>query len=89
MTDPEIRKFAFSSFAEMNYDPAEFDDDTVLGPAGADLDSVSLAELVVRFEEQYGIEFSEDESEQLAVMTIGEFCGTVAARLHPVPSHGQ
>jgi acyl carrier protein len=89
MIDPEIRKFAFSSFDEMNYESADFDDDTILGPAGADLDSVALAELAVRFEDRFGIKFTDDEAEQLAAVTIGEFCDAVAARLPAVPAHSQ
>ena len=77
----EIRQFVLESLAEMNYDVEGIDDDTTLGPAGADLESLALAELAVRVEDKYGVKFSEEESEELAGMTVGEFCSTVASRM--------
>ena len=46
----------------------------MLGPAGADLESLALAELAVRVEDRFGVKFDDDESEMLAGMTVGEFC---------------
>jgi acyl carrier protein len=77
----EIKAFAFEALAEMNYDTADFDGDTQLGPAGVDLESLALAELGVRVEERFGIRFSDDELDELAALTIDEFCAAVAARL--------
>ena len=76
----EIRQFVLDSLTDMNYDIEDIDDDTVLGPAGADLESLALAELVVRVEDRFGVNF-EDEREQLAGMTVGEFCHAVAPRI--------
>jgi acyl carrier protein len=77
----EIRQFVLDSLREMNYDVDGIDDDTTLGPAGADLESLALAELAVRVEDAYGVKFTEEEAEELAGMTVGEFCSTVAGRL--------
>jgi acyl carrier protein len=77
----EIRQFVLDSLVDMNYSIDDVDDDTVLGPAGADLESLALAALAVRAEDQYGVNFYPDESEVLAGMTVGEFCHTVQARL--------
>ena len=77
----EIRQFVVDSLVDMNYSIDDVDDDTVLGPAGADLESLALAELAVRAEDQYGVKFDADESEALAGMTVGEFCRTVESRL--------
>lgn len=77
----EIRQFVIESLTEMNYDVTGIDDDTMLGPAGADLESLALAELAVRVEDRFGVKFSEEEAEELAGMTVGEFCTTVAGRL--------
>jgi acyl carrier protein len=77
----DIKSFAFEALAEMNYDTADFDGDTQLGPAGVDLESLALAELGVRVEERFGIRFSDDELDELAALTIDEFCAAVAARL--------
>lgn len=80
MTD-EIRQFVLDSLVSMNYSIDDIDDDTVLGPAGADLESIALAELAARVEERFGVEFDDDESEALAGMTVGEFCRAVEPRL--------
>jgi acyl carrier protein len=77
----EVRQFVFDSLTAMNYSTDGIDDDTTLGPTGADLQSLALAELAVRVEDQYGVKFSDDESEMLAGMTVGEFSELVASRV--------
>ena len=77
----EIRQFVLDSLVSMNYSVDEIDDDTVLGPAGADLESIALAELAARVEDRFGVTFEDDESEGLAGMTVGEFCRTVEPRI--------
>ncbi len=76
-----IRQFIFMSLQDMNYDTEDIDDDTQLGPRGADLASLSLAELAVRVEDEFGVKFSEEEAEDLAGKTVGEFCAIVVDRL--------
>jgi acyl carrier protein len=77
----EIRQFVLDSLTDMNYSIDDVDDDTVLGPAGADLESLALAELAVRAEDHFAVKFDADESEALAGMTVVEFCRTVETRL--------
>jgi acyl carrier protein len=77
----EVRAFVVSSLKDMNYDVDGVDDDTTLGPAGLDLESLALADLLMRVEDQYHIRFAEDESEELALMNVGEFTSTVATRV--------
>jgi len=77
----QIRDFVIASLKEMNYDVEGIDDDTTLGPAGVDLESLALADLAVRVEDRFKVKFGEDESEQLALMSVGEFVSTVAARV--------
>ena len=77
----EIRQFVLDSLTDMNYSIEGIDDDTTLGPAGADLESLALAELAVRVEDKFGVRFDDGESEQLAGMTVGEFCQTVGPRI--------
>ena len=79
----EIRQFVIESLQEMNYDVTGIDDDTTLGPAGVDLESLALAELAIRVEDRYGVKFGEEENEELAAMTVGEFTSSVASRLEP------
>jgi len=76
----QIRQFFLDSLTEMNYSTDDIDDDTALGPAGADLESLSLAELAVRVEDRFGVRFDDDEAEKLASMTVGEFVAAVAER---------
>ena len=86
MPDEEIRKFVLESLTAMNYDSTNVDDDTLLGPAGADLESLALAELSVRVEERFGVRFEDEEAERLAGMTVGEFCIAVASHIEPAPT---
>lgn len=79
--NPEIRQFVLESLTEMNYSIDGVDDDTTLGPAGADLQSLALAELAVRVEDRFGVRFDDDEAEMLASMTVGEFCELVSSRV--------
>jgi len=77
----EIRQFVIDAMRDMNYDVSTVDDDTTLGPAGLDLESLALAELAIRVEDTYGVKFAEEESEELAAMTVGEFTTAVAERI--------
>jgi acyl carrier protein len=76
-----IRQFIFSSLQQMNYDTEGIDDDSQLGPRGADVASLALAELAMRVEDEFGVKFSEEEAEELAGKTVGEFCAIVAERM--------
>jgi acyl carrier protein len=89
MQASEIRAFVLETLAEMNYDTQGIEDDTTLGPAGVDLESLALAELAVRVEDKFGVRFAEEESEELALMTVGEFTKTVAERVGSVANAGQ
>ncbi len=80
-TDAEIRNFVVSALKEMNYDVSEVAGDTDLGPAGLDLESLAVAELAVLVEDHYGIQFSDEDAEELALMTLDEFTAEVAKRI--------
>jgi acyl carrier protein len=77
----DVRAFVIAQLQDMNYDTEGVDDETTLGPAGVDLESLALADLSVRVEDRFGVRFSDDESEQLALMTVGEFTTEVAGRV--------
>ncbi|SCG45196.1 acyl carrier protein [Micromonospora halophytica] len=77
----EVRTFVIEQLEDMNYDVEEIDDTTTLGPSGVDLESLALADLAVRVEDRYGVKFADDESEKLALMTVGEFTTMVADRV--------
>src|SRR5262245_1534488 len=53
----EVRQFIVDTLEQMSYDVAGVDDDTTLGPTGLDLESLAVAELAVRVEDQYGVKF--------------------------------
>jgi acyl carrier protein len=76
----EIRQFVIDSLSDMNYDVGDLRDDETLGPAGLDLESLVLAELAFRVEDRFGVKFNDDESDEMAGMTVGEFCAMVADR---------
>lgn len=80
----EIRDYVLQSLVTMDtgVELSELDDDATLGPAGADLDSLMLAELVVRVEEHYSVRLSADENEGMPALTIREFCDLVAVHAH-------
>jgi len=83
----KIRQFVLDSLTDMNYSIEDIDDDTALGPAGADLESLALAELAVRVEDHFKVQFGDDESETLSGMTVGEFCATVQQRIASAAAH--
>jgi acyl carrier protein len=76
-----IQQFILDSLRDMNYDTEDIDEDTQLGPRGADVSSLALAELAIRVEDEYHVKFEEDEAEELAGQTVGEFCAVVAQRI--------
>jgi acyl carrier protein len=87
----EVVTFTVDALRQMNFDVEDADRETVFGPAGVDLDSMAVAELALRIEDAYGVKFSEEDMEGLAVMTIGEFATEVTARsdslVSPLPAH--
>jgi acyl carrier protein len=85
----DVVEFAISSLAEMNFDVDGAGADTLLGPAGIDLDSLAVAELALRIEDRYGVKFAEDEMEHLAIMTLGEFASAVEQRSQPAAPVGE
>lgn len=77
----EIREFILNALKEMNYDVSEVTGDTDLGPAGLDLESLAIAELAVRVEDHFGLKFTDEDGEELALMTLDEFTAEVGSRI--------
>ena len=77
----DVREFTIRSLKEMNYDVSDVADDSVLGPAGLDLESLAVAELAVRVEDEYGVMFTDEEQVSAGMWSLGEFVGTVTGRL--------
>ncbi|HEV2343404.1 MAG TPA: acyl carrier protein [Actinocrinis sp.] len=78
----QIRDFIIAALREMNYDVSDVTGQTVLGPAGLDLESLALADLAVQVEEEYGVKFELDDMESTALMTIDEFTAEVDSRMN-------
>lgn len=76
-----IQEFVIKSLRGMNYDVSDVNGDTVLGPAGLDLESLALADLAVQVEEEFGVHFDLDDMEATALMSLDEFTAEVIARL--------
>lgn len=77
----EVRAFLLSSLREMNYPVDAVDDATTLGPAGLNLESLALADLLMRVEERYRIGFAEEETKEFALMNVGELTTAVLERI--------
>lgn len=76
----EVLKFVLDALQDMNFEVEDLEPDTLLGPSGVDMDSLAVAELALRIEDGYGLKFGEEETENLAIMTLGEFAAEVAKR---------
>ncbi|HVB42167.1 MAG TPA: acyl carrier protein [Streptosporangiaceae bacterium] len=79
--DEDIRQFVVNALKELNYDVSEVTGDTDLGPAGLDLESLAVAELAVLVEDRFGVKFSDEDAEDMALMTLDEFTAEVANRV--------
>ena len=79
--EAEIREFTVDALRKMNYDVSDVTDETQLGPAGLDLESLALADLAVQLEDQFHVKFNDDDMETLALMTLSEFSKTLADRV--------
>ncbi len=80
MTD-DVRAFTIEALRKMNYDVSDVTDDTELGPAGLDLESLALADLAVQLEDRYHVKFDDDDMESLALMTLAEFTTALTERI--------
>ncbi|HEY7433318.1 MAG TPA: phosphopantetheine-binding protein [Streptosporangiaceae bacterium] len=77
----EVREFVVGALRDMNYDVSGVTGDTDLGPAGLDLESLAVADLAVQVEDKFGVKFTDDDTEQLALMTLDEFTAEIAKRI--------
>lgn len=76
MTD-DLREYLRKTLASMNYPVDGLDDDTPLGPAGLDLDSLSRTEVAFRIESEYGKLLSNADLRAMAAQTFGQFTALV------------
>jgi acyl carrier protein len=76
----EVRHAVVEMLGRMNYDVEGVVPETVLGPAGLDLESLAVAELSLWVQDEYGVKFAEDEMERFATMTIAELAEEIDKR---------
>ncbi|MGW6207277.1 acyl carrier protein [Streptomyces sp. NPDC055089] len=77
----EVEKFIIEALANMNYDVSDVTGDTPLGPAGLDLESLSVAEVAIQVEDTYGVKFEEDEMETVALLTVAGLVKEIVDRV--------
>ncbi|MGW1616080.1 acyl carrier protein [Streptomyces sp. NPDC002285] len=68
----DLREVVVGTLRNMNFKVESVTDETPLGDGGLELESLTLAELVMQLED-FGVEFSDAEMEKLTGMTLGEF----------------
>jgi acyl carrier protein len=80
MKAEEVIAFTIDALRQMNFDVDGAGEQTVLGPAGVDLDSLAVAELALRIEDGLGVRLDEQDVDGMATMSLGEFAAEVAGR---------
>jgi acyl carrier protein len=83
LQDAEVREFVLSTLAgEMNVpiDRERIDDDSPIGTGGIDLESLSLVELTLRLEREYGVKIPDADIEAIGAMTLGQLAADVVRR---------
>jgi acyl carrier protein len=77
----EIRQYLIAALVKMGFDPDSVDGSSSFGPAGMDLDSLAVADLVMQLNDRFGVEIDEDETERFAMMTIDQIADAAASRV--------
>jgi acyl carrier protein len=75
----DLREFVVATLRDMNFEVESATDETPLGDGGLELESLSIAELVMQLD-KFGVEFSGEEMEKLTGMTLGEFTAEAKRR---------
>lgn len=84
--EDEVREFVVEAVRAMNYDVSDVAGDTDLGPAGLDLESLAIAELAVQVEDKFGVQFTDEDTTELPLMTLDEFTAEVVKRMAVAPA---
>lgn len=84
MVEEQVKTFALRIITErMNYplNLEGIDDDTSLGPAGINLESLAFVELTLHIQSEYDIVIPDEDLNELAGMTVGQFAKNIVARI--------
>lgn len=87
MTTP-VHDFLVKTLEAMNFPTDGLTDATPLGENGLELESLSVAELVMQLEEEYGIGFPDEEVEAMPGATFGQLRAGVEARVAALAGGG-
>ncbi|HTJ66815.1 MAG TPA: phosphopantetheine-binding protein [Actinospica sp.] len=80
-TSTTVRDFVIAALADMNFETDDVTDTTPLGEKGVELESLSIADLVMRLEEEFGVTYGDEDYETLPAMTFGAFVDDVVQRI--------
>lgn len=76
----EVRTFIIEALRKMQFDTSDVTGEMSLGPAGLDLESLAVADLMVQIEAKYGFKVDDDDMERVAMMTIDGVAAEVVER---------
>jgi acyl carrier protein len=79
----QVQEFVLHVLTErmsLPIDTAAVGDATRLGPDGLDLESLAFVELTLALETEYSLKIPDEDQEQLAKLTFGEFADDIVAR---------
>jgi acyl carrier protein len=77
----EIRQYLIGALVKMGFAADRVNGDTSLGPAGIDLDSLAVADLVMQLNDRFAVSIDEDEAELFAMLTIDQIAEAAASRI--------
>lgn len=79
----DVREFVLTTLTtEMNVplDRAGITDDSPIGTSGIDLESLSLVELTLRLEREFGVKIPDSDIEAIGAMTLGQLVSDIVRR---------
>lgn len=78
----DVRDFILRTVVEDMNTPLDsgINDASPVGAGGMDLDSLSLIELMLRVEQQFGVKIPDGDIEQLGALSLGEMVADIIRR---------
>ena len=83
LTDDAVRDWVLNTLiGEMNVpiDRDKVTADSPIGTSGIDLESLSLVELTLRLEREYGVKIPDTDIEAIGAMTLGQLAADIVRR---------
>ncbi|MET8505518.1 acyl carrier protein [Streptomyces sp. NPDC004787] len=73
-------QFLLSTLRDLNYEVDDVTDTTPLGDGGLELESLTLAEIAMQVEQEYGVQIDDEELEALAGLDFGRLVALIDER---------